>query len=336
MVSSVIQIAAVVALVFLAGLFAGAETGIYQLSRLRLRLGVEKKRFSFIILGRAMHDSAGLLLSLLVGTNLAHYFAASAVTLMLLSRIRAEHTAGLLATLITAPVLFVFAELIPKNIFFHRADYIMPSLATVLFGLQKVLTFCGVVPLLKFLSRSFGALTGTPTSAKAVMSDAREHHVEAILQETREEAFLSPVQTDIINRVVSVPNIRLRSVMIPINKVRTAALNSDNAALLNILKKDAFTRLPVYEGSPSNIVGYINIYEVLSSEQQFTDLGGFVKPIRRLSADTAVIGAINVLQGENEKIVLVTRGGHAGRERPAGIVTMKDLAEELLGELAEW
>ncbi|MHC4622849.1 MAG: CNNM domain-containing protein [Planctomycetota bacterium] len=336
MVSSVVQITAVILLVFLAGLFSGAETGIYQLSRLRLRLGVEKKRFSFIVLGRAMRDSAGLLLSLLVGTNLAHYFVASAVTLMLLSKVRAEPTAELFATLITAPVLFVFSELIPKNIFFHRADYVMPPLATVLFAFQKILTFCGVVPLLKLISRAFAALTGTPPSAKTVISDAREHHIETILQETREEAFLSPVQTDIINRVVRIPGIRIRSVMTPINRVRTVAMDSGSADLLNVLKRDAFTRLPVYEGSPSNIVGFINIYEVLSSEQQFEDLGGFVKPIRRLSADTAVIGAINVLQGENERIVLVTRSGPGGRERPAGIVTMKDLAEELLGELAEW
>jgi len=42
------------------------------------------------------------------------------------------------------------------------------------------------------------------------------------------------------------------------------------------------------------------------------------------------------MRDENQKIVLVARGGHAGREKPIGIVTMKDLVEELLGELAEW
>ncbi|MHC4173417.1 MAG: CBS domain-containing protein [Planctomycetota bacterium] len=92
----------------------------------------------------------------------------------------------------------------------------------------------------------------------------------------------------------------------------------------------------VVEGRPENIIGFINIYETLSSSEQFTELRNFIKPIRKLDADTVVSDAINVMAKENQKIVLVTRIGRTGRERPIGIVTMKDLVEELLGELAEW
>jgi len=70
--------------------------------------------------------------------------------------------------------------------------------------------------------------------------------------------------------------------------------------------------------------------------QEFTDLRNFTKPIRRLPADITVSDAISIMQKENQKIVLVTRVSHVGREKPVGIVTMKDLVEELLGELAEW
>jgi CBS domain containing-hemolysin-like protein len=74
----------------------------------------------------------------------------------------------------------------------------------------------------------------------------------------------------------------------------------------------------------------------LCSTGQFSSLHGFVKPIRKLSAETTVSDAIKVMQSGNEKIVLVTKAGPLGRENPVGIVTMKDLAEELLGELSEW
>ena len=336
MVNSAVLISAVVFFIILAGLFSGAETGLYRLSRLRLRLGVEKKRLSFIILGRCLHDSSGLLLSLLIATNLAYYLTTSIVTNIFLSKVETEHTAELFATLLTAPTLFVFSELIPKNIFFYRADSLMPYLSPLLYTFHKVLSYCGVVPLLKFVSGLFARSAGLASSPKTVITSAQRHKVQAILQDTREEGILSSVQTDIINRLVSISNIRIRSVMIPINNVQIVDVNSDNSALLSKLKKCAFTRLPVVEGRAGNIIGFINIYETLSSSEEFANLQKFVKTIRKVDANTTVTDTINIMQRENQKIVLVTRGGRPGRERPIGIVTMKDLAEELLGELAEW
>ena len=283
-----------------------------------------------------MRDSSALLLSMLLGNNLTHYIATSIVTLLLLSRIEAEHTAELLATFITAPILFVFAELIPKSIFFYRSDTLMPALAPVLFAFHKTFSFCGAVPLLKFASRLFARLAGLRSPYKTAITAVCAPHIRVIFQETREEDILSPVQADIINRIVSISDVRISSVMTPAGKVRMVDVNSDGPALLKTLKKYAFTRLPVYEHRPENIIGFINIYESLSSTEQFADLRKFIKPIRKLPADTIVTEAINIMQTENQKIVLVTRAGHAGRERPLGIVTMKDLVEELLGELTEW
>jgi CBS domain containing-hemolysin-like protein len=124
--------------------------------------------------------------------------------------------------------------------------------------------------------------------------------------------------------------------MIPVNHVQTIDVNSDNSAVLNKLKKCAFTRLPVIEDRAEKIIGFINIYEALSSSEQFNNLHKFVEPIRKVDANTTVTDAINIMQKENQKIVLVTRIDRAGQEKPIGIVTMKDLVEELLGELAEW
>jgi len=336
MTNKIILIVIAVFMVILSGLFAGAETGIYQLSRLRLRLGIEKKRLSFVLLGKAMRDSSGLLLSMLVGNNLTHYIVTSIVTFLLLSKLEVAHTAELFATLITAPLLFVFSELIPKNIFFYRSDTLMPCVAPILFSFKTLLTWCGMVPVLKFVSRIFARLTGSPRPSETAITAVRQSHIRTVLKETREEGFLSPMQTDIMNRLASISHLSIKSVMTPINKAQTVDTNSDNSTLLKKLKKSAFTRLPVYEHHPANIVGFINIYDCLSSPEQFTDLHDFIKPIRRFDADTVVTEAINIMQSENQKIVLITRVGHGGRERPIGIVTMKDLVEELLGELADW
>lgn len=336
MVSSIVLVSTVAFFVFLAGLFAGSETGLYQLSRLRLRLGVEKKRVLFVILGRCLHDSPGLLLSLLIGTNLAYYLVTSIVTSVFLGRVGTERTAELFATLLTVPILFIFSEVIPKNTFFYRADLLMPYLSPLLYAFHKLLSWCGIVPLLKLISSLVTRLAGLAASSKTVITSAQRHKVQAILQDTHEEGILSPVQSDIINRLISISHVHIGSVMIPINNVETVGVDSDDSVLLNKLNTCAFTRLPVIEGRRENIIGFISIYEALSSSEKFADLRGFLKPIRKLDADTTVIDAMNIMQRENQKMVLVTRAGRLGRERAIGIVTMKDLVEELLGELAEW
>jgi len=336
MSNSLALMLAFVFLVVMSGLFAGAETGMYQLSRLRLRLGVERKHLSFVMLDRCLHDGQGLLLTMLIGNNLVNYLATSIVTGFFLSRVTTEHAAELFATLATVPVLFVFGELIPKNVFFFRADALMPYVSPVLYVFHKVLRGCGIIPVLKLISGLFARLTGLDASSKSVSASVQRHTVRALLQDTHEAGILSSVQSDIVSRLVAISQVRMRSVMIPIDEVETVDADSDRSALLDKLRKCAFTRLPVAEGEPGNISGFVSIYEALSSSKEFAHLHDFVKPIRKLDAGTTVTDAMNIMQKENLKIVLITTTSRAGRERPIGIVTMKDLVEELLGELAEW
>jgi CBS domain containing-hemolysin-like protein len=202
--------------------------------------------------------------------------------------------------------------------------------------LHKILSWCGAVGLLRFISSFFARLAGTNTPPKTVISSVQRHAVQAILQDTHDEGILSSVQTDIINRLVKIANVHIKSVMIPIDKVLTVNTNSDNSALLNILKEHSFTRLPVIDTQTGTITGFINIYEALSSSKEFSNLQDIMKPIIKIDAETTVTDAINFMQAQKQKILLVIKGGRAGKEKPLGIVTMKDLVEELLGELAEW
>jgi putative hemolysin len=336
MVNIILLILLIISFILLAGFFAGAETGIYQLSRLRLRLGLEKKKLSFVLLDKSLRDSTGLLISLLIGTNLAYYLTTSIVTYIVLSKVHAPHTAELIATLLTAPVLFVFAEVVPKSLFFYRADSLMPYVAPVLLASHRLFTYCGAVPALKALSGFFARFTPLKEPSKTAVTSLKRHEIAAILEDTHEEGFLSPVQSDIIKRLVVVSNIRLNAVMIPLSKVQMLEQNSGKNALLGKLKNYHFTRLPVYDRWPENIIGFVNIYEVLSSTKDFLTLQDFIKPVRKLPADTPIIDAINIMQNENQKIVLVTTAGRLSRPKAVGIVTMKDLVEQLLGELAEW
>ena len=92
----------------------------------------------------------------------------------------------------------------------------------------------------------------------------------------------------------------------------------------------------VYEGQQANIIGFVDIYQCLAAKKEFDNLSDYVEPIKILPEHTSVTDAINIMQRENQKMVLVVKNTKHRRKKPLGIATMKDLVEELFGELSQW
>lgn len=318
--------------IFLAGCFAGSETGIYRLSRFRLRLAIKHKSLLASLLGKLLNDTHGLILSLLIGTNMAHYLATSLVTYMFLSVSRTSHAAELYTTIIMTPTLFVFTELIPKNVFIHHADTLLPRLSPAIWIFHKICTLSGIVPSLKFISQLLNYLIKSPLASQPLAADlSNERYISQIVHETTEEGILSSAQRNIINQLVNISNISVSAVMTPINKVEMVELKASRCVVLNCFRQTNFARMPVYENTKSNIVGFINVYEVLTSEADFDSLDNFIKPIISIPQNSSVAEALRFTRAEKHRIALVT---HAlSHDKVVGIITVKDLIEELVGEL---
>lgn len=302
------------------------------MSRLRLRLGAERKQFSYLLLTKSLRDGAGLLISLLLGTNLSNYIATSSMTYLILGTVEAEHNAGLLATMICAPIFFVFSELIPKNLFFYRADNLMPVVSPLIYVFNKAAKMCGIVPILKKLSQVHRHIGYSQAATGETTLSTSRGYFETILMETHEEGMLSSTQAEMVRRLGRISEMPISMVMTPIVKVQKVDVNSSKSDLLELCRKYAFTRYPIFEEWAGNVTGIINVYDCLTLQEDFTSLHNMIKPIRRIPPDTTVMDAIDIMQNEKEKMMLAARQGR----RPVGIITMKDLVEELLGELTEW
>ncbi len=326
----------VLVFILLSGLFSGAETGVYQLSRLKLRIGIQNKKLPYILLGRCLRDAHGLLISILIGNNLANYLLTSMVTYILLQAMGSKHAVEFLTTLIAAPVLFIFAELIPKNLYFHKSEKLMVVSSPILYLFHKTTVCTGAVAVLRFISKTISRFTHRSEGAPLSGQMALQPHIKAIMHDTIEEGLLSITQTDIINRTVNISDITLNDVMTAINDVDSIKVTANRNDLYGKLKQSRHTRFPVYRDTITNIIGYINIYELLCRPDQINGLEDYVKPVKTLSAYTSVSEAIQIMQNESLKIILVSRPARLGYKRSIGIVTMKDLVEEFIGELTEW
>ena len=331
----VYQILACFILVILSAFFAGSETGVYCLSRFRLRVAIQQKLRFAELLDKVMDDSNGLVLSMLILNNLVNCLTTSIVTFMILAVASSEQAAQLYATVLIAPLLFVFGEVIPKNIYYHHADTLMRRFSPILWLFQKIFTITGILTILKAISRLIMRLLNIPIDSKTAIATRQKQSMRQIMYETQEEGILSKVQHDIINRLMTIQDITAAAVMTKIADNQMVEINSTRIELLDKLKKCQYTRLPVYQANRENIIGYINIYESLTQPDDFHNVRRFLRPITKINARTSVINAMNTMRKENQNIILVT-SDHRRNPKPLGIITMKDLVEELTGELSQW
>ncbi len=333
-----IDIFCVVVLIGLGAFFSGSETGVYRMSRFQLRLGIEQKRPFYGLLQTVLDDSQGVVFSILVGNNLVNCAATAMVTLLFVSADFGQK-AAFYATLVMTPVLFTCSEVIPKNIYYYRSDVLMPRFAGLLYLFYKLFSYTGIVWLLKAISNWFSVITGVSGDTTEALTAGRKAPIRRIIAESREERILSPLQNDIMNRLLKMPSTSLAAVMTPAAKVEMLNVKSKRPEVLAMLARCPYTNYPVYEQKPSRVIGFVSIYEVLNANEDFQDLHKFVKPIKTYPADSPVIDTMNTMRLGRHKIVLVTKRGSHGQkkeDRFVGIVTMKDLVEELTGELAEW
>jgi len=131
--------------------------------------------------------------------------------------------------------------------------------------------------------------------------------------------------------VMNVSNFRVADVMVP--RQRAAIVPSEilRADVLRIARMAHFSRLPVYRDDPRRIVGILNVYHVLTDERQ-RPIAEYVQPATYVQAGETVPAALLRLQQARQVMgIVVDPAGNC-----LGLFTIKDLVEEIVGELAAW
>ncbi len=325
MMTIIVQFALILILFLLSAFFAGTETGVYRLSRLRLRIGVQQNKTTAKLLTKLLRDGQGLILSILVGNNLVNYCATSLVTVMLFNYLQDHHKAEIYATAILTPTLFLAGEMLPKILYYHKANTLMPSLAWLVWLFNRLFILTGIVAILKGISKMLAFDT---TAVEA----AKRHQVRQIIHETQEEGLLTEAQKEMMGRLMDLDSLTVRSVMTRLKSVEMVDVKTDAPALLEHLRQNTNTRQLVCDGSRQNILGFVPIYKVLAENTQFDNLHRFIIKLPEIDRRKTVLEGINFLRNQKSPIALVM-AKNKNHNTPLGIVTLTDLIEELTGDL---
>lgn len=328
--TAALLILGLVAALLLSGISSGSETGLYCLNRVRLRVAAERGDAASRRLEDLLRRPEDLVILALLGTNIADYLATACVAALLL---RAAVSAGMTefyATAISTPLILVFGGIIPKDWFRRESNRLMARLSGVLWLALRAARATGIVALLRGVThlvyRGVGPSSGTPVSEFLPRT-----HTLHLLREGAARGGLTPVQRDLIERVLNLSGIRAADVMIPLSRAATVPHDIPRDDFLRIARMAHFSRLPVYRGQPRRIVGVVNVYDVLTDPQRRPILTHARPPVT-LTEPTPVPEALLQLQRTRQSMaVVVDRAGLC-----VGILTLKDLVEEIVGDLEVW
>ncbi len=323
-------IAALAGCLIVQAFFAASEIALVSADDLKVRAGSESGHARSRVLGGLLANRDRLLALTLTGTNLATVAAAVVLTSFLHHNIpRLIY----LAPFILTPITLVLGESIPKLFTLtnpHRfalyAARPLRFLATILAPLLYAETL---------LSRLLRRLAGVPAEAESVFLsredlarlmrrrpiDASDQSLDAIL----------PAEQLMISRIFRFSQAEARKAMVPLVGVDAVPEETSLAAAIETVRREGFSRIPVFRRRITDIVGVVHVFDLLQAPDLSRPVSDIMRPVSYFPESMPLDEALVAMQrtGENLAVIVDEYGGSAG------ILTLEDLVEEIVGDIED-
>ena len=292
-------------------------------NRIRIRTLAEEgsKRADTVL---AITDDSGKMLSaILIGNNIVNLSAASLTTSLAYSF---GGSMVAIASGILTVLILLFGEITPKTMATIHAEKMALIYAPVISIFMKIMT-----PAIFIINGlSIGVLFLLRVDPNAKNNIMTENELRTIVDVSHEDGVIESDERQMINNVFDLGDARAKDVMVPRVHVTFADIDSTYEELIDIFREDKYTRLPVFKDTTDNVVGTINMKDLLL----YDNTNGFhIKDILREAYFTYEYKSISELLVEmrqasfNIAIVLDEYG------ETAGLITLEDILEEIVGEI---
>lgn len=334
-----LELVVVVLLVLVNGIFAGAEIAIVALRKARIVELAQNGHGGARAVLALRRNPERFLATVQVGITVIGAAAAAFGGAAIAKQIQpllggipwlAGHEEGVALALVVAGVSYlsvVVGELVPKSLALRGAERYALLIGRPLLGLSFVAR-----PIVWLLSASANVLL-RPFGDKTTFTEAR--HSAQELQELVEEASaagtIPPEAGEIASRALELPDLTAIDVMVPRQSVVMLARQTSREALKSTLLEHKYSRLPVYDGTVDNVVGYVTAKDVLALawERNLVAMEDLIRPPYFVPESKSVVDLMNDMRAQHTPFAVVV-DEHGGM---SGIVTMEDLVEELVGEI---
>ena len=323
--SDIIQLVIVIILLSASAFFSSAETALMTSNKLRMRNLAENgnKRAAKVL--KVTENTDKMLSAILIGNNIVNLTASSISTALTL-KIFGSKLVGIATGILTFLIL-VFGEITPKNVASKNAEKMALAYIGVISFLVTLLTpvIFIVNTVAKFVISIFNK-NGDDNNA------VTEEELRAMVEYSHEEGIIENEEKKMIVNVVDFGDTVAGDIMVPRVDMVMVDEKSSYEEILQVFREERYTRIPVYEETPDNVIGILNVKDFLLIE----DKENFVmKELLREPLYTYEYKKTSALMmdmrktGANIVIVLDEYG------ITAGLITLEDMLEEIVGEIRD-
>ncbi len=331
----------VVVLVVLNGYFAAAEIALVSARRAALQADAEDGSSKARAVLALTSDPSRFLAATQVGITLVG-FGASATAAVTLATPLAAWLRGLgfgwisniasglsifLVTVVISYLTLVFGELAPKRLGLQRAESVAKAVAGPIGVLQRL-----TAPLIWLLSRSTDAVARLlGVKPGSVRPGVTEEEIKLLVTE---QGTLLEEEKRMIHEIFELGDTVAKEVMVP--RVDAAMLEDDASVreAIAMFQSSGYSRLPVYHDDPDSVVGIVLLKDLVgpaSADKMDTSVTHFMRPAVFVPETKPILAMLSDMQrARNHLAVVVDEYGGT-----AGLVTIEDIVEEIIGEVAD-
>lgn len=315
-------------------LFSFIETSVTALRLFKLKelaSGTSKYRALFHVFE---HNPNRILISVLIAYNLANVLAAvfsSEVMEGISKALNISETLGFAIGIMVTSTTILLTDMIPKNIATIHGDQLFKSTLWI-----TNIIYYTFYPLVSFLSKITDTITGWITGtygAETADTVASEKEIQFLINYINEKGLMERHKTAMLKSIFELGTTPIKDIMVPETSMISISVNSTQKETLDLFSKYQFTRLPVYEDKPDNIIGMVHqkdFFQLLSKNED-RPLRDIVRPIMFVPDTTKALRVLKEFKEQRMHIACVLNEYGS----IIGLVTLEDVIEEIVGEISD-
>lgn len=317
-----------VGMIILSAFFSASETAFSSVNLIRLRQYAEEGRSGAKKALNVAERFDEVLLAILIGNNVVNLASASIATVVATEVLHLGASSAAIATGVMTFLIIIFGEILPKSYAKENSEQ---------FSLMVGSTYYFLIIIMKPLIKIFMVLKELVAKLyrkKDEEPSVTEDELNVIIDTMEEEGVLQQDEVEMLQSVLDLSETFVKDIMTPRVDVVAVSIHDSNEEIKNVFLEEKYSRIPVYDESRDNIVGILYERDLFSAiiEKGSVDkvsVSEIMRDPMYVSYTMRVSDLLTRLQFEKQHLAIVADeyGG------TAGLVTMEDVLEEVVGEI---